>query len=126
MEETSTGNAVAYEIINKETGEVIPVNHLGSGDQNADGTQDFIVHMPDGTEVTFLNPDFQNGAFMIRQAVNKRSPDDSKLVYFSEAEAKQIEEAQANSAAFEEDAKATEAAPEGEATAVASEEEASA
>lgn len=97
----STGNAVAYEVVNKVTGEVFAVNNLGSGDVNEDGTQDFIVHLPDGTEISFVNPDYQNDTYFVRQAVSKFSPDNKQAMYFSPEEQKQIEEGRANSAAFE-------------------------
>lgn len=75
-----TGNATLYEIIDKATDEVIPVAGLGSGDENEDGTMDFIVHKPDGSQVVFTNPEYQNDTYLVRQRGSKLSPDSSTVV----------------------------------------------
>ena len=75
-----TGGAVAYEVINKVTGEVLPVNHLESGDENNDGKMDFIVHLPSEEKVIFTNPGYINETYVVRQADSKMSPDNTILV----------------------------------------------
>lgn len=75
MENTNTGNARLYEIVDKETQEVFPVDNLGSGDENNDGTQDFITHMADGAEVVFTNPGYVNEKYIVRDRETKTSPD---------------------------------------------------
>ncbi len=75
-----TGNATLYEIINKETQEVIPVVKYESGDVTEDGQNDFIVHKPEGEQVVFAAPDYSNDTYVVRQRGSKRSPDDQTVV----------------------------------------------
>jgi len=67
------GSATQYEIINKTTGEIFPVDHLGSGDENHDGVSDFITHK-DGEEIVFTNPGYVNETYIVRAVDTKLSP----------------------------------------------------
>lgn len=76
---STTGNATLYEVVNKHSGVVYPVDHLGSGDENHDGIQDFIVHH-NGDEIVFTNPDYQNPDFTVRQRGTNLLPNGKAIV----------------------------------------------
>ena len=82
-----TGPARLYEIQDKVTGEISPVEKLGSGDVDNDQDADFIVHKEDGTEVVFeregSNDDgaiFVNEQFTVRDRETKLAPNGVTLV----------------------------------------------
>ena len=79
--EVKDGVARLYEIVDKVTGEVIPVEKLGSGDVDNDQDADFVVHKADGTEIVFKregqNEDgaiFVNEQYLVRDRETKTAP----------------------------------------------------
>lgn len=83
----TVGVARLYEIINKKTGVVEPVNRDGSGDVDGDMDADFICHKEDGSEVIFKregqdgnNAIFVNPDFLIRDRESKLALDGVTLV----------------------------------------------
>lgn len=79
--EVKDGVARLYEIVDKVTGEVIPVEKLGSGDVDNDQDADFVVHKTDGTEIVFKregqNEDgaiFVNEQYLVRDRETKTAP----------------------------------------------------
>lgn len=83
----TVGVARLYEIMDKVTGEVFPVDHDGSGDLDNDQDADFFCKKADGTEVVFLregsNDDgaiFVNAQFFIRDRETKTALNGITLV----------------------------------------------
>lgn len=74
------GNARSYEIVDKVTGEVLPVSRLGSGDADNDQDMDFLTHKEDGTEVVFTQPGYVNEQYLVRDVETKMLPDGSAVV----------------------------------------------
>jgi len=86
-DENMVGSATVYEIVNKITGEVFPVNKLGSGNVEGDEEADFIVHKEDGTEVVFKRDGsnengaiFTNDEYLVREAGTKFAPNGFDVV----------------------------------------------
>lgn len=75
MNNENNVNPRFFEIVDKATKEVFPVDHLESGDTDADGDMDFIVHMADGAEVVFTRPGYVNETYVVRDRETKLSPD---------------------------------------------------
>lgn len=86
--EIKVGPPREYEIIDKGTGLVEPVNRLGSGDEDGDGDSDLEVHKLDGTPVIFKregqdengNAIFVNSGYVIRDRETKLAPNGVDLV----------------------------------------------
>lgn len=83
----TVGVARLYEIVDKVTGEVFPVDHDGSGDLDNDQDADFFCKKADGTEVVFVregsNDDgaiFVNAQFVIRDRETKTALNGITLV----------------------------------------------
>lgn len=82
-----TGPARLYEIQDKVTAEIFPVEQMGSADVDHDGNNDLLVKKEDGTEVVFKcegsNEDgvvFSNEQFTIRDRETKLAPNGVTLV----------------------------------------------
>lgn len=71
-------NATQYEVINKETGEILPVFKYEAGDQT------FVVHLADETPIVFLNSNnagqLENEVFSIREIGTHSQPDGTGTV----------------------------------------------
>lgn len=72
---TTTDNAIYYEIIDKNTKEVFPVNHLTGDDVDKDNDMDLVVSMADGTRVAFTFPGHLNDQYLIRSRDTHMSAD---------------------------------------------------
>lgn len=113
--EVKDGVARMYEIVDKVSGEVTPVEKLGSGDVDNDQDADFVVHKADGTEVVFKregqNEDgaiFVNEQYLVRDRETKTAPNGVTPVADVVPEAKVEESVDAEKSAE------GEKAPEGE------------
>jgi hypothetical protein len=57
-----TGTATKYEVVSKETGEVFPVDRY-----QAESDRTMVVHLADGTPVSFSYPERENEIYTIRE-----------------------------------------------------------